>query len=680
MYSIPKSMMMQKKHLQNFRLLNHHLFFKGFLCCLLFCWCMGGCGSRDAASDVTSFAESQSYGAADDLHSEGSDPVPSDLAAASGSSDFSTLCLTLFTEWVQCDGLTLHYTLDQPEAYGISLSQFSLGSASSASMESASEELTSAKEQLGKIDFDSLTLKEQIDYRIIMDYLDRELAQTPFLLYEEPLNSSTGIQAQLPILLSEYAFSEVSDVTNYFSLLNSVDEYFASLLQFEQAKKEAGLFMQPESLDRIIDQCEAFTANTENNFLITTFDSRLASLPGVLMPWDKTKLQEENKRLVLDVVLPAYEMLLSGLRNLRTDLQTDQFAGTAASPDNFSHTSANTDTGTDSDTNTDTGTSENTSHSSPAGLCRLPKGQEWYEQLVREATGSSLDTESLFTRTQEEVNQAMSVLSALCREHPVLTEDITASAFSIQTPTDIVEDLKVQIGLYFPAISDSSCTIRYVEECLQDYVSPAFYLTSPIDTCRHTIYINENESFDPSQLYPTLAHEAFPGHLYQDTYFHDHNDCDFRTLLYYPGYTEGWAVYSELFSYTFEKSFSTELCTALQKSQEITLGLYALMDMGIHYYGWNEAQIAGMLKSYFGIEDEQTADQIFQLILEDPANYLSYYVGYQELSYVKTACETKQGESFDLLQFHEAVLTIGPGPYALVKEYVPVLMSESNQQ
>lgn len=637
MYSISKFMMMQKNHLQNLRLLNHHLFFRRLLCVLLLC-CMGGCRSRDAASDGTSFAESQSYGAADDLRTEDSDTVPSD-AAASDSSDFSSLCLALFTEWVQCDGLTLHYTLDQPEAYGISLSQFSLGSASSASMKSASEELTSAKEQLGKIEFDSLTLQEQIDYRIIMDYLDRELAQTAFLLYEEPLNSSTGIQAQLPILLSEYAFSEVSDVTSYFSLLNSVDEYFASLLQFEQTKKEAGLFMQPESLDRIIDQCEAFTANTENNFLITTFDSRLASLPGILMPWDKAKFQEENKRLVLEVVLPAYEMLLSGLRNLRTDMQTEDVAG----------------------------------------LCRLPKGQEWYEQLVREATGSSLDTESLFTRTQEEVNQAMSILSALCREHPVLTEDITASAFSIQTPKDIVEDLKVQIGLYFPEISDSSCTIRYVEDCLQDYVSPAFYLTSPIDTCRHTIYINENESFDPSQLYPTLAHEGFPGHLYQDTYFHDHNDCDLRTLLYYPGYTEGWAVYSELFSYTFEKSFSTELCTALQKSQEITLGLYALMDMGIHYYGWNETQIAGIVKSYFGIEDQETTDQIFQLILEDPANYLSYYVGYQELCYVQTECETAQGEAFDLLQFHEAVLTIGPGPYALIQEYVPVLMSESNQ-
>ncbi len=612
-----------------------------FLCSLLLAGCcMGGCRSVEASPDAASdFSESGSCDASGSSDSEGSDTAQADLTAASDDSDFSALCLNLFTEWVQGDGLTLHYTLDQPEAYGISLSAFSLGSASSIATKNASEALTSAKTQLSGVDFDSLTLTEQMDYRIIMDYLERELAQTDFFLYDEPLNSATGIQAQLPVLLSEYAFSEVSDITSYFSLLDSVDEYFASILEYEAAKKDAGLFMLPESLDRIIAQCEAFTANKETNFLITTFDSRLASLPGALMPWDSSSLQEENKRLVLEVVLPAYEMLLSGLRNLRTD--------------------------------------PSASAASPAGLCRLPQGQAWYEQLVQEATGSSLDTEGLFARTQEEVNQAMSVLAALCREHPALTEDITASAFSIQSPQEIVEDLKQQIGLYFPEISDTSCTIRYVEECLEDYVSPAFYLTSPIDTCRHTIYINENESFDPSQLYPTLAHEAFPGHLYQDTYFNDHNTCDLRSLLYYPGYTEGWAVYSELFSYTFEKGFSTELCTALQKSQEITLGIYALMDMGIHYYGWNESQIAGILKSYFGIEDADTVDQIFQLILEDPANYLSYYVGYQELCSVKTACESSQGASFDLLQFHQAVLTIGPGPYSLVREYAPVLMEEA---
>ncbi len=623
MYSFPRTIMQQ----------NNRFPFLPLLCCLLIlCGCMGGCHSQNASHDVKSLAESQSPAL------NGSDSHPSDLTGTSGSSDFSKLCLELFTEWVQCDGLTLHYTLDQPQAYGISCSELSLGSASSASMESAWEELTHAKASLSSIDSDSLTLQEQMDYRTIMDYLDRELAQSAFLLYEEPLNSSTGIQAQLPVLLSEYAFSEVSDVTGYFSLLNSVDEYFISLLQYEKAKKEAGLFMQPESLNRVIAQCEAFVANTEANFLITTFESRLQSIPGILMPWDKSKLQEENKRLVLEVVLPAYELLISGLRNMQED------------------TSAHT----------------------PSGLCRLPKGQEWYAHLVREATGSSLDTEALFERTQSEVNAAMSALSTLCQMHPTLTEDLTGNSFSIRSPKDILDDLKEKIALDFPAISDTHCNIRYVEECLKDYVSPAFYLTSPIDTCRHTIYINENESFDPGQLYPTLAHEAFPGHLYQDTYFNDHNACELRSLLYYPGYTEGWAVYSELLSYEYEEAFSPELTTALQKSQEITLGIYALMDMGIHYYGWELPQITGILRSYFGIEDQDTANEIYQLILEDPANYLSYYVGYQELCYVQKECQSLLGDAYDPLQFHQAILTIGPAPYSLIKEYTPVLMTEGN--
>lgn len=553
-------------------------------------------------------------------------------------SAFSNLCLELFTEWVQSDGLTLHYTLSDPNAYGIGQAEtgttFSLGSASSFSRQESFEAFNQAKNSFSALDFDSLTLQEQVDFRVILHYLDRELAEESFALYDEPLNSSSGIQAQLPILLSEYTFSDVTDVMNYFSLLDSTDEYFASILEYENQKKEAGLFMNPESLSRIIAQCEAFVTNTDTNLLITTFDSRLQAMPGILMPWDKARLQEQNKQLVLEVVLPAYQMLLSGLRNFASALP-EETEGTK-------------------------------------GICRLPQGQEWYSHLASEASGSDLTVEELFTRTQSEINTAMSALSSLCKEHPALTEDLGTYAFSLQSPKDILDQLREKISLDFPSISNTDCTVRYVEDSLKDYVSPAFYLTSPIDTCRHTIYINENDSFNPSRLYPTLAHEAFPGHLYQDTFFNDQNTCPLRSLLYYPGYTEGWAVYSELLSYEYEESFSKELCTALQKSQEITLGIYALMDMGIHYYGWGENQIAGILQSYFGVNDSQVVNDIYRLILEDPANYLSYYVGYQELCYIQKDWETSMGNDYEARRFHKAILTIGPAPFSLLEEYTPI--------
>ena len=93
--------------------------------------------------------------------------------------------------------------------------------------------------------------------------------------------------------------------------------------------------------------------------------------------------------------------------------------------------------------------------------------------------------------------------------------------------------------------------LKTVDGILTAMSAPAFYMTPPMDANdSHTIYINPDTEKNTLDLYATLAHEGFPGHLYQTVYSQTalsrRNAPLLQHLLYYGGFTEGWAVYAEL--------------------------------------------------------------------------------------------------------------------------------------
>ena len=100
--------------------------------------------------------------------------------------------------------------------------------------------------------------------------------------------------------------------------------------------------------------------------------------------------------------------------------------------------------------------------------------------------------------------------------------------------------------------------------------------------------------------------------------------------------------------------------TFLQKNNSIILGIYATADIGIHYDGWNEEETLNYFRS-FGIGDKETIHEIYTMILGDPANYLSYYIGYLEILELKKDFRGTQ------MDFHKQLLEIGPAPFEIIE-------------
>lgn len=537
----------------------------------------------------------------------------------------------LFRQELSGNTLSLHYTLKNPATYNIVNSSVSLGTYQT-DTSNLSASLENSLSLLHSYDKTKLSKRNQATYEILENHLSYSLKSSQYLLYEEPLASLTGAQAQLPILLSEYQFYTKQDVDTYLALLAETPEYFASILDFEEEKAKHGLFMSKPQADAIIDECETFINLQNNNFLYSSFEQRLQTLN--LPKKGKDAYVEKNVDSIKQYVYPAYEQLMQGLHELKNS-------------------------GTNS-----------------GGLCHLPEGDKYYELLTAIETGSSRSIPELQELTKKHIAEDLAsiqkTLSSLSTETPSPSSDLFKSQGVVledSNPASILSSLRGNLSGHFPAPPNVNVQIKYVSQEMQNFLSPAFYLIPALDnTEENIIYINNGHISDDLSLYTTLAHEGYPGHLYQTTYFASKNPSPIRHLLDCGGYTEGWATYSEMLSYYFAPIKKTQ-ATLMQKNSSILLGLYALADMGIHYDGWSLLDTTTFFRGY-GITDAKAIEEIYQLILSDPANYLKYYIGYVEFLELKKEAMTLWGKEFTQERFHKAVLDMGPAPFDLIRKYI----------
>lgn len=551
---------------------------------------------------------------------------------ASQSSDdqqrFDELSSRLFKDEVTSSLINLHYTLTRPADFGISEYPITFGSFSLEQMAQDRKDLKDLKDELSSIDKSRLSKDSRLTYDILESYVDTELSSEGLELYYQPVSPTVGIQAQLPILLCEYAFYQKQDVEDYLGLLSQMDAYYAEILAFEQKKAEAGLFMSEDILNEVLDSCKSYTVLTGDHFMAETFRERLATLSDVTEE-EKSQYTARHDAAIQEHFLPAYTNLMEGLEALRGYCTPSQ------------------------------------------GLCGLPEGKRYYEYLLASSIATSYrSVKDLRTAIVSQMAADSGEIARIISQDTSLASQIDTYDFKTSDPKEILEDLKVQIKADFPELPDRDYQIKYVPKTLEGALSPAFYLTPPLDLPdQNVIYINGSEAYESSDLYTMLAHEGYPGHLYQNVYFNEHATDHLRSILSYTSYSEGWATYVERYSYTLDNGLSPSMGQLLAANSTASLALHALLDININYYGWTKEQVADYLKESFMIDDFEVVDNFYTALTANPTNYLEYYVGYLEINNMRKEAEKKLGGQFDLKKFHTFLLDIGPAPFEVIHSY-----------
>ena len=533
-----------------------------------------------------------------------------------------------FTRQIFCTELSgstlnLHYTLSDPSAYDLADSPVSLGSMSRSGWNASAAQAENYLALLQTFPREQLSPQNRLTWDILSDYLQTQQQSAPYYLYQEPLSSTLGIQAQLPVLLAEYTFRTRKDIDQDLQLLTMIPDYFHSVMDFEREKVAAGLFMNDICLTKVLEQCDAFVRDSENHYLKQIFDEQIDSFTNLTAD-EKISYKKQNRDIIDTYVIPAYRELMNDLASLLGN------------------------------------------NSNSGGLCHFPQGKSYYEYLVRSTTGDDSPISQLEERIKKEVVSAYSNVQTLLQ-----TEELTSISLdniTVPDPEEIMVELRQAVSADFPTAPEVSCKVKYIHGSLKDHLSPAFYLIPPLDDTGHNvIYVNPASKFNALELYTTLAHEGYPGHLYQTVTFENSCNDPVRSVLNFGGYTEGWATYAEMYAYSTWQENPT-LASIYRQDRSLMLGLASLLDIGIHYHGYSRVQVRQFLGK-FGIT-EQSADALYTNILEAPANYLKYYVGYLNFTDLQTTLKETLGEQFSLKEYHARVMAIGPCSFPVLKHYL----------
>lgn len=383
--------------------------------------------------------------------------------------------------------------------------------------------------------------------------------------------------------------------------------------------------MSDEACSKVIEGCEVFTEHPDDNFLIDTFSNRLNALDG-LTDTQKNAYLKQHSKVLSEHVIPAYSQMIKGLTMLL-----------GRGHNNW-------------------------------GLCNFPEGKAYYEAVVSADTGCDDSVEDLFSQIAKARREDLTFCQNLLEKNPKLASQSPKLDVSMKDENAMLSRLQKEILTNFPTPPQTEVEICHVDPALSEYLAPAFYITAPIDDISHNrIYINDAKNYTDIYYFTTLAHEGYPGHLYQTICTSSYGAPEVRSLLNYPGYTEGWATYTEMQAFYYA-GLDQDLASLLQHNQAATLSLYATADIGIHYFGWKKEKIAAFWSEY-GVDDTATVKRITDLILEEPGNYLKYYVGYLKFRQMREQLAL-ENKSFSVSAFHEAILRTGPSPFSVLEETV----------
>ncbi|MBP3351498.1 MAG: DUF885 domain-containing protein [Lachnospiraceae bacterium] len=575
------------------------------------------------------------------------------LSTHNDSRRFRQATYQLFREEMLANTLNMHYTIAHPEDFNIMDYEAILPGYTGGNHQESRQALENQIAFFKDLNPNRLSAEENYTRALLLTYLENTQTLNQFPYYTEPLSPGSGMQSQLPILLAEYTFRSKQDVEDYLKLLDQTDEYFGGLLTFEQEKAAEGLFMSSTSVDKVIEQCDTIVTKEDlkanTHFLQTTFQERLDGLQkeGLVTTAEAETYMQQNNRLLSTVLLPAYQALGDGLTILKDEKIPLQ------------------------------------------GLAAHPQGKEYYKALLISETGSYRSIEEIKALLQKQLDVEYGTLISLlsqCAEPTLVSAEATVTeCFPCENAGEMLQKLTEYMGTLFPSMTTVEDTnpqvkVKNISPSLEEYCAPAFYLTPPLDdTDSNVIYINQKNSPESLELFTTLAHEGYPGHMYQSVYSNNllagQDTGLVRQLLWYGGYLEGWALYVEFLSYDCasgmmeEQGYSpqAEYIQIEKHNRSLQLCLYSLLDIMIHHDNASYSQVHDTLCS-FGISSPQSTAAIYEYIVEEPANYLKYYLGYLEILTLQEEARSLWGNNYTDYAFHEFFLQNGPADYRTLGE------------
>lgn len=546
--------------------------------------------------------------------------ISSILTPIHAKESFSDFEDELFQEMMSEDYTTLHFSLRDYQKYGIEKPDVNIGDASWDDYEDSVEDCDEYLKKLQSFDYDSLSETEQKDYRTIAFYLERNKELNSYPYFDWAFNSAEGVIDNLLTTFTEFVFYEKEDIDDYLATLASVPAYLDQCLENTKKQAAKGYFLTDAMLKATEDAIEKFVDKKDDNELIKIFDENIDAFDG-LSTEEKEAYKKKNQEIVLNAYIPSYEKVAEELQKLKGSRKADY------------------------------------------NVSSLDGGSEYYAALARYKTSIDADVETILDICTQYIEKSVDELYDIMQNHSEVTEE----TLDFDSAEDVLSYLEGHLDA-FPVLDKVYYNVQYLDPSVANDSIVAYYLSPPVDDMRdNVIKINGDNVSDVLDLYTTLAHEGFPGHLYQTNYYIQQQPSLLRTQLTMMGYQEGWGMFAE--GQALHVSGLSEYASEYQKINiELNYVLSAAVDLGVNGLGWSTKDVSKYLDRLD--LNSSIAKDLYDFATLQPGTILPYGVGVAMFELLEKKAKNALGNDFDQKAFNEVLLNDGNRPFEVVEDDV----------
>lgn len=505
---------------------------------------------------------------------------------------------------------------------------------------------TNYKNALDSYQTEQLSESEQMSKAILEWECDINLANLSFKNFEYfPIDQMWSVNLLMGQLASGASAQPFKTVADYNNWLKRVDSYIIWLKTAEEKLGEgikAG-YVLPKSL--ILKVTPQLKEMTEPNLEKNLFYAPILNFPDDFSEADKKQLTEAYATMVSNKIIPAYQSIYNFMNTTYLE------AGRTTS-----------------------------------GIDAIPNGEAYYSHQIKLHTTTTYTANEIHELGLSEVARILSEMEKVKTEvgfkgslkdfFNAVRKDKKLMPYTepqqiIDNFYAIYETMKPQLESLFDQKPKTLFEVRRTES-FRENSSSAEYNPGSLDGARPGIFyvpIPDATKYNVYSDESLFLHEAIPGHHYQISLSQESRELpEFRKTIWYSGYGEGWALYSEslgkeLGLYTDPYQYFGMLGAEMHRAIRL------VVDTGLHSKGWTRERA---IQYSLDNEAESEASIISEIerYMANPGQALSYKIGQLKIKELREKAEREMGDNFDIREFHNKVLETGCIPLALLENKI----------
>lgn len=538
--------------------------------------------------------------------------------------DFDLFLDTIFDELVSDNYLYMHFNVADYKAMGIEKPEVGFGHIVYGVDQEEFNKTEKQLEDLLAFDYDSLSLRQQYDYDLLHYSLLETLCGLEYSKYNLIFSSSSQFSDGIVTNLMEFAIYDEESEEDFLVVLKDVPNYINEAIEYSKQQSNDGLYHSDDMLDE------------EISYIDNLISSNGKSIYEHYKEYD---IYPEVKELVENEVIPAFVTLKDYLNTLYGKTKSDKLA-----------------------------------------LTKINNGYAEYTYITN--TSNNGDMYAIYTQLIEVYSDWVNnFINAYQNNEHILEdyEDFLNDDKAINlSAEDMLEYLRNNSSKRYEYLEDANYVVSALDTLGDSTLG--YYVSPPIDNLnQNVIRVNakiNNEEYDQMSVFEVMAHEGFPGHLYQNIYFQQKNPHKFRATQSFIGYTEGYADLAAMDA--IDMLNVDDEYKAVAKLNSITFNshlLLSIVDLGVNYFGWDVNTIGNKLEKLF--LDKAIAQPLYDMVVAMPGTFVRYGVGYVSHLNLRKKAMDELGDKFDFVAYDRAIIENGPLPFAILEGVVEDYINEN---